>query len=115
MSGNVLEMNMEELREEIKREIESYFNEKLYDSPVFKLSERIVRVEDEIKHLGERIEDLIHQMDKRFEQVDKRFEDLIHQIDKRFEHLEKKLIFISWFIPVILTAVIILVPLVLRL
>ncbi len=90
MSGNAFEMNREELREEIKREIESYFNEKLYDSPVFKLSERIVR-------------------------VDKRFEDLIHQIDKRFEHLEKRLIFISWFIPVILTAVIILVPLVLRL
>ena len=55
------------------------------------LVERIVRVEDAIKAQNEKIELLLHQMDKRFEQVDKRFEqvdkrfdDLIHYMDKRF-------------------------------
>lgn len=44
------------------------------------LLERIVRVEDAIKAQNDKIELLLHQMDKRFEQVDKRFE----QVDKRF-------------------------------
>ncbi|MDX8389268.1 MAG: hypothetical protein R8M38_02140 [Mariprofundaceae bacterium] len=61
------------------------------------LRERTVRVEEELKHQRElmiqgfdqvdkRFEDLISQMNKRFEQVDKRFE----QIDKRFEQVEKR-------------------------
>ena len=70
------------------------------------LLERIVRVEEELKAQGKRIELLIHQMDKRFEQVDKRFEqvdkrfeqidkrfeELIHYMDKRFEQVDKRFI-----------------------
>jgi chromosome segregation ATPase len=61
------------------------------------IRERIVRVEEELKHQRElmlqgfensnkRFEEIRIDMDKRFEQVDKRFE----QIDKRFEQVEKR-------------------------
>jgi len=49
----------------------------------FPLSERIIRVEEGIKHQGDLLEKMLDQMDKRFEQVDKRFE----QVDKRFNEL----------------------------
>jgi chromosome segregation ATPase len=61
------------------------------------IRERIVRVEEELKHQRElmlqgfensnkRFEEMRIDMDKRYEQVDKRFE----QIDKRFEQVEKR-------------------------
>jgi hypothetical protein len=45
------------------------------------LRERIVRVEEELKHQRELMFEGFKQMEKCFEQVNKRFE----QIDKRFE------------------------------
>lgn len=50
------------------------------------LHERTIRVEEELKHQRELMQEGFKQMEKRFEQVDKRFE----QIDKRFEHVEKR-------------------------
>ena len=61
------------------------------------LRERMVRVEEELKHqrelmregferMDERFVALRADMDKRFEQVEKRFE----QIDKRFEQIDKR-------------------------
>ena len=50
------------------------------------LRERIVRVEEELKHQRELMLAGFKQMEKRFEQVDKRFE----QVDKRFEQIEKR-------------------------
>ncbi len=50
------------------------------------LSERIVRVEEGIKHQGDLLEKMLDQLDKRFMQVDKRFE----QVDKRFEQVDKR-------------------------
>ena len=47
------------------------------------IHERIVRVEEELKHQRELIHEVLKMMDKRFEQVEKRFE----QVDKRFEEL----------------------------
>ena len=49
------------------------------------LRERMVRVEEALKHQGELIQQLIQQMDKRFEQVDLRFE----MIERRFEQIDK--------------------------
>jgi len=53
------------------------------------LRERMVRVEEALKHQGEElkaqrelIREVLHQMDKRFEQVDKRFEDMGRRIDR---------------------------------
>ena len=61
------------------------------------IRERIVRVEEELKHQRElmlqgfemsnkRFEEMRTDMNKRFEQVDKRFE----QVDKRFEQMDKR-------------------------
>ena len=72
------------------------------------LRERMIRVEEELKHqrelmqqgfvmMDKRFEELQHQMDKRFDAVDKRFdavdkrfEELQHQMDKRFESMDKR-------------------------
>jgi len=102
-----MEINQDQLKETIREEIDTYINQKLTSLPVFQLSERILRVEEEIKHLGTRFDDMLHHMDKRFEQIDKRFE----QVDKQFEMLEKRIGFVSWFVPVILTVVIMITPL----
>ena len=139
---SVMEMDREQFKTAIREEISTFFNEKITSLPIFQLSERILRVEEELKHLGKRFEDMLHhtdkrfdqvykhfeQVDKRFEQVDKRFEQVdkrFEQVDKRFEQvdkrfdlvdtqfriLEKRIGFISWFIPAILTTVIMITPL----
>ena len=70
----------------------------------FRLTERIVRVEEAIKNLNllmekrfeamdKRFEDMnkrFEAVDKRFEDMNKRFEDLIHLMDKRFEDMNKR-------------------------
>lgn len=50
------------------------------------IRERIVRVEEELKHQRELMIEGFKHMEKRFEQVEKRFE----QIDKHFEQMEKR-------------------------
>ena len=59
------------------------------------LRERMVRVEEALKHQGELIQQLIQQMDKRFEQVDLRFEMIerrFEQVDKRFEQMDQRFV-----------------------
>ena len=51
------------------------------------LRERIIRVEEELKHQRELMIEGFKQMEKRFEQVDKRFE----QVDKRFEQQHQEI------------------------
>ena len=46
------------------------------------LRERMVRVEEALKHQGELIQQLIQQMDKRFEQMDQRFVELQRRMDR---------------------------------
>jgi len=50
------------------------------------LRERMVRVEEELRHQRELMREGFAQMEKRFEQVDRRFE----QVDKRFEQVDKR-------------------------
>jgi septation ring formation regulator EzrA len=50
------------------------------------LRERMVRVEEELKHQRELIKQILVEMDKRFDAVDKRFET----VDKRFETVDKR-------------------------
>ena len=54
------------------------------------LRERMVRIEEELKHQRELIKTILEQMDKRFEAVDKRFEAMQQSIDKRFETVDKR-------------------------
>ncbi len=64
------------------------------------VNERIVRVEEELKHQRDILIDLKKDMDRRFEEnqryMDKRFE----QMDKRFEQMEKRFVFMQWLIMV---------------
>ncbi len=57
------------------------------------LRERILRVEEELRHQRELMEQGFKLMEKRFEQIDKRFEQVekrFEQIDKRFEMVDKR-------------------------
>ncbi|WP_058557582.1 hypothetical protein [Thiohalocapsa sp. ML1] len=64
------------------------------------LRERMVRVEEELKHQRElmregfaQVERRLEQIDKRFDQVDKRFEQIdkrLEQIDRRFEQVDSR-------------------------
>ncbi|MGB5831755.1 MAG: hypothetical protein WBG92_07165 [Thiohalocapsa sp.] len=46
------------------------------------LRERMVRVEEELKHQRELIKTILVEMDKRFDAVDKRFEELTRRFDR---------------------------------
>ena len=54
------------------------------------IHERIVRVEEELKHQRELIHEVLKMMDKRFEQVDKRFEELRNDMNTRFEQVDRR-------------------------
>jgi len=48
------------------------------------LRERMVRVEEELKHQRELMRQGFEQIDKRFEQVDSRFDEMIRRHDRHF-------------------------------
>ena len=50
------------------------------------LRERVIRVEEGLRHQSELMQTGFALMEKRFEQIDKRFE----QVDKRFEQVDKR-------------------------
>jgi DNA anti-recombination protein RmuC len=85
----------------IKRHLGEWLAEQSLGKPPavyeIELRERMVRVEEELKHQRElmregfdqidrRFEAMQANIDRRFEQVDKRFE----QVDKRFEQVDKR-------------------------
>ena len=80
--------------EYIKAHIPEWLAEQSLSSPPavyeVELRERIVRVEEELKHQRELMLQGFEQMDKRFEQVDKRFESMQQQMDKRFGQVDKR-------------------------
>ena len=55
------------------------------------LRERILRVEEELKHQRELLKTILEQMDKRFGAVDKRFDLMQEEMDRRFEAIDKHL------------------------
>ena len=61
----------------------------------FEMGERIIRVEDELRHQRELMQQGFAMMDKRFEymqkNMDKRFEDMQKNMDKRFEDMQKNM------------------------
>ncbi|MBM3202727.1 hypothetical protein FJZ55_02295 [Candidatus Woesearchaeota archaeon] len=73
----------------------------LHDYDEFDQRERIIRVEEELKHqrelmregfnrMDKRFEQMQLEMNKRFEQVDKRFEQMQLEMNKRFEQVDKR-------------------------
>ncbi len=83
------------IKEDLDRIVEEHLlnKEKKFEGVL--VLERIIVIEQSLQNTNKRLEDLIHYMDKRFEQVDKRFEDLNKHIN-----------FMSWFIPTIITIVV---------
>ena len=89
----------------IKAQFEAWLTEMLpeqkpgvYD---LELRTRMLKVEEELRHqrelmqqgfamMDKRFESMQHNMDKRFEQVDKRIESLQHNMDRRFEQMERR-------------------------
>lgn len=74
--------DLDQIRRLIREEVETRLSSGVvrYD---LELRERMVRVEEELKHQRELMEQGFRLMEKRFEQIDKRFE----QVDSRFEQL----------------------------
>lgn len=57
------------------------------------IRERILRVEEGLKHQRELMQEGFKRMDQRFEQMEKRFEQVdkrFEQVDKRFEQMDKR-------------------------
>jgi len=90
------------IKEDLDRIVEEHLLNKEKKFKDISVLERIIVIEQSLQNTNKRLEDLIYNMDKRFEQVDKRF----GQVDKRFEDLNKRINFISWFIPTIITVVV---------
>jgi hypothetical protein len=54
------------------------------------LRERMVRVEEELKHQRELLKAMLEQMDKRFDATDKRFETMQAQMERRFDAVDRR-------------------------
>jgi hypothetical protein len=80
--------DLEEIGRYVREHIPEWMGEQGRVSLIreFDLRERIVRVEEELKHQRELMEQGFALMEKRFDQVDKRFE----QTDKRFESMDHR-------------------------
>jgi len=55
------------------------------------LRERMVRVEEELKHQRELIKTILEQMDKRFDAMQKEMNRRFDAVDKRFEALTRRI------------------------
>ncbi len=70
----------------LKEHIPLWLAEQHFGKPMavyeMEIHERIVRVEEELKHQRHMIQHIIDQMDKRFEQMDKRFDALTRRMDR---------------------------------
>ncbi len=89
---SLAEDDLDQIRRLIREEVESRLSSGVvrYD---LELRERMVRVEEELKHQRELMERGFELMEKRFEQVDRRFE----QVDHRFEQLTTRIDrFMKW-------------------
>jgi chaperonin cofactor prefoldin len=99
------------LTQEDLRQVTAYLQTHIDEwlpQPVLHLSERIVRVEEELKHQRElmmqgfaNIERRFEDVNKRFEDVDKRFEDVnkrFEDVNKRFEDMDKRFSTLTWMI-----------------
>ena len=85
------------LTQEDLRQVTTYLQahiEEWLPQPVLHLSERIVRVEEELKHQRELMMQGFANVDKRFEDVDRRFED----VNRRFEDMDKRFSTLTWMI-----------------
>ncbi len=87
--------DLEEIGRYVREHIPEWMGEEGRVSLIreFDLRERIVRVEEELKHQREPMEQGFVLMEKRFDQIDKRFELMekrFEQVEKHFEPMDKR-------------------------
>ncbi len=89
------------LTQEDLRQVTTYLQahiEEWLPQPVLHLSERIVRVEEELKHQRELMMQGFANVDRRFEDVNRRFEAMQSYMDRRFEDMDKRFSALTWMI-----------------
>ena len=104
-----MEAIIEVLEQELEEAVEVK-NKKSLHRYILLLTENLVKRETYQKEqleIKNDIKTLTELMKQGFEQMDKRFEDMYHYMDKRFEDLNKRIGFISWFVPSIITLVVV--------
>ena len=93
--------DLQQIGEYVKAHISDWIAEQSLGKPPvvyeIELRERMVRVEEELKHQRELMREGFDQVNKRFEQVDKRFEQVDKRLDlmkadmdKRFDEMLKR-------------------------
>ena len=106
------EKDLEQITAHVKVHLGEWMLEQRLGKPLevyeIELRERMVRVEEELRHQRElmqqgfeQMEKSFAQMDRRFEQVDRRFE----QMDRRFEQMTRRIDrFMIWSFGITVTA-----------
>ena len=79
-----LETELKGQRELLHRHMDQ--SEKRFEEMLHLMDKRFEQVDRRFESVEKRFE----QVDKRFEQVDKRFEEILHYMDKRFEQVDKR-------------------------
>ena len=86
----LMEEDFDRLGEYVRNNMAEWLADQSLSAPPLvyeiELRERIVRVEEELKHQRELMKQGFALMEKRFEQIDRRFE----QIDRRFEQIDRR-------------------------
>lgn len=92
-----LELIKQQLGDYVKQNLGAWLAEQSLGKPPvvyeIELRERMLRVEEELRHQRELMREGFAQVDKRLEQVDKRFDQVdksFEQVDKRFEQVDKR-------------------------
>nr|VFJ88380.1 MAG: hypothetical protein BECKLFY1418B_GA0070995_10108 [Candidatus Kentron sp. LFY] len=97
MSAVNQQLTLEEISEHVRAHMGEWLAEKSLAKPPavyeIELRERMVRVEEELKHQRELMKQGFDLMEKRFEMIDKRFEDMngrFEDMNGRFEDMNSR-------------------------
>ena len=98
MSAVNQQLTLEEISAHVRAHMGEWLAEKSLAKPPavyeIELRERMVRVEEELKHQRELMKQGFDLMEKRFEMIDKRFEDMngrFEDMNSRFDMLTKRI------------------------
>ena len=106
------EEDLEQITVYVREHLDEWMWEKRLGKPrevyEIELRERTVRVEEELRHQRELMQEGFSRMDRCFEQVDRRFEQVdrrFEQVDQRFEQLTRRIDrFMIWSFGITVTA-----------
>ncbi len=94
---NLQQSDLDQIVNQIKPQLTLWMTEQRSDTSPhlyeMELRERTIRVEEELSHQRELMQQGFREMDRRFEMTEKRFEQMdkrFEQIDKRFERMDER-------------------------